>query len=141
MLHSVDWLLAVHEDCSTFEDGTDRLSRNVGNDLRCVTSQKSEGLKTIPVLTFNCVLRLWLFLQCVFPNQKGVSGGNLPLLHMIFWSTETFVPALSRLFESREVKVNGPCCRVSAYVGTHHDVRSSCLWSTTLVRKCEVWAE
>ena len=34
-------------DCFSLEDGTDRLSRNVGNsntNLRCVTSQKSEDL-------------------------------------------------------------------------------------------------
>jgi hypothetical protein len=34
-------------DCFSFEDGTDRFSRNVGNsntNLRCVTSQKSEDL-------------------------------------------------------------------------------------------------
>ena len=31
--------------CLIFEDGSDRLSRNVGTDLRCVTSKESEDVK------------------------------------------------------------------------------------------------
>ena len=42
-------------DCLTLEGGTDRLYRNVGNKLRCVTSQKSADLlhRAKPIF-FNC---------------------------------------------------------------------------------------
>ena len=39
-------------DCLTFEDATDRLSRNVcklTTNLRCVTSQKNEDMNGIPL--------------------------------------------------------------------------------------------
>jgi hypothetical protein len=32
-------------DCLTTEDGTDKLYRNVGKQLRCINPQKSEDLK------------------------------------------------------------------------------------------------
>jgi hypothetical protein len=42
--HAVQEEQAFPLVCLIFEDGSDRLSRNVGTDLRCVTSKESEDV-------------------------------------------------------------------------------------------------
>jgi hypothetical protein len=47
----------VSLDCFTLKDGTDRLSRNVGNkstNLRCVKFQRREGLISTAAQAWNC---------------------------------------------------------------------------------------